>query len=281
MNDITISQIWIYPIKSLPGISLQSAQLQKKGLEHDRCWMLVDENYHFITQREYPQMASLSVSMEDYGLKIGAEDMPPMIVPWVNREIETFDEVEVQVWGDKCQAIHINSAIDNWFSEALGVDCQLVYMPEQTERLVDPDYALNNDLTNFSDGFPSLLISESSLKDLNSRLEQELSMQRFRPNLVVSACEPYAEDTWKQFKINEINFYGVKACSRCVITTVDPEKGKVTGKEPLKTLSQYRRKGNKVYFGQNVLHKLSRISDNRINVGDIITVEELGKSYLA
>jgi len=280
MNDIIVSQIWIYPIKSLAGISLPSAQVQKMGLEHDRRWMLVDHNNQFITQREFPQMANIEIALEEFGIKVKTEDMPTLIIPWVNQEIETFDEIEVKIWSDTCQALHINSAIDNWFSEVLGIDCLLVYMPEKTNRLVDSKFAENKDLTSFTDGFPSLLISEESLIDLNRRSENTLSMQRFRPNIVVSGSEPYAEDTWRHFKCNEIDFYGVKACSRCAITTVDPLQGKVAGKEPLKTLSRYRRKGNKVYFGQNVLHQLSNLSDNKISVGGKITILETGKSYL-
>jgi len=280
MSVITISQLWIYPIKSLPGISLQSAQLRARGLEYDRRWMLVDENNEFITQRQFPQMALINVELEQYGIKVGAEDMPALIIPWVNQDIETFDEVEVKVWNEQCQAIHINSSIDNWFSEALGIDCQLVYMPEKTERVVDPEFALNSDLTSFSDGFPNLLVGSASLDDLNERMDEALPIQRFRPNIVVSGCDAYAEDKWKQFKTNDIDFFGVKACSRCAITTVDHQQGKVVGKEPLKTLSEYRRKGNKVYFGQNVLHRLSQTSDNILRVGDTVEILEIGKSFL-
>lgn len=98
-----------------------------------------------------------------------------------------------------------------------------------------------------------MLISEASLADLNNRLEQPLPMLRFRPNLVVSGCEPYAEDQWWRIRIGGLTFRVVKPCSRCVIPTINPETGE-KGVEPLRTLSQYRRDGNKVYFGQNLLH---------------------------
>ena len=278
-----LSQIWVYPIKSLPGICLDSAQLEMRGLQHDRRWMLVDQNNHFITQREHPQMALVNVEMEQYGIKVKTDDMPVLIIPWVDQEVETFDEVEVKVWNDTCQALHINSAIDNWFSEALGIDCQLVYMPEKTQRTVDPEFTQSftrrDELTSFTDGFPNLLIGEASLIDLNQKMDTPLPMQRFRPNLVVEGAEPFAEDTWRHFQIGGLDFHAVKACSRCAITTVDHEKGEVAGKEPLKTLSQYRRKGNKVYFGQNVLHRLPN-GPQTLRVGDSVTVIERGKSYL-
>lgn len=279
MNSMTLSQIWIYPIKSLPGISLDSAEIEVRGLQHDRRWMLVDQNNHFITQRDYPQMSLIEVGLEQFGIKVKAAEMPVLIIPWVDQEIETFDEVEVKVWNDTCQALHINSAIDNWFSEALGIDCQLVYMPDKTQREVDAEFTQRTEITSFTDGFPNLLISEASLADLNGRLETPLSMSRFRPNLVVEGCEAFDEDTWRHFEIAGVDFYAVKACSRCAITTVDPEQGKITSKEPLKTLAQYRRKGNKVYFGQNVLHRLP-VGSQTIRVGDSITVSETGKSYL-
>jgi uncharacterized protein YcbX len=129
-------------------------------------------------------------------------------------------------------------------------------MPESTERRVDPVYAHETDITSFSDGFPLLLISEASLEDLNQKLELPLSMQRFRPNLVVRGCAPYAEDEWRRIRIGSLEFDVVKPCSRCVITTIDPETGqRAQDGEPLRTLSLYRKQDNKVYFGQNLIHR--------------------------
>jgi uncharacterized protein len=260
MKNIKISQLWTYPIKSLPGVSLKQSQLLAKGLEYDRSWMLVDSENRFISQRQYPQMALISVAIEDYGLRVAYKDMPALIIPWVNTEIEALEPIKVTVWNDECDALHINTAIDNWFSEALEIDCQLVYLPEANQRLVDKNYANNNEQTRFSDGFPLLLISEESLQDLNSRLssknEKALSMKSFRPNIVVSGCTAYDEDQWDQFTIKQTIFSVSKPCSRCIITTIDPLTAeKSNSGEPLKTLSLYRKKDNKVYFGQNILFK--------------------------
>jgi len=271
MNKIKISQLWTYPIKSLPGISLKQSSLLAKGLEHDRNWMLVDSNNHFISQRKYPQMALISVAIEDYGLRVTYKEMPALIIPWVNTEIEALEPIKVTVWNDECDALHINTAIDNWFSEVLDFDCQLVYLPEENQRFVDKEYASNNEQTRFSDGFPLLLISEESLQDLNSRLalknEKPLSMKNFRPNIVVSGCSAYAEDNWDQFTVKQTVFTVSKACSRCIITTIDPLTAeKSTTGEPLKTLNSYRKKNNKVYFGQNVLFKSKQFE--QLDVGD-------------
>ncbi len=279
MSDISVSQLWIYPIKSMKGISLDSVQLEKRGFQYDRRWMLIDSNNRFITQRQYPRMTLIEPVFEegvaDYGLSVRAPDMPVLIVPYPDQQIELYDEVEVTCWDDQIRAFRINSAIDNWFSEFLDIDCQLVYMPDTSLRPVDPDYAIDpqgNDIASFSDGFPNLVISEASLADLNSRVDIELTMNRFRPNIVLSGLEAYAEDALGHFQINQIDFYAVKPCSRCVITTVNPQTGEKQSREPLQTLAKFRKKNNKVYFGQNLLHKLTFVGDNRLNIGDKVDI---------
>lgn len=272
MADVVISQLWIYPIKSLSGISLDTVLLEKRGFQYDRRWMLVDNEKRFITQRQYPKMTLIEPELADFGLAIRAPDMPVLIIPYPDPQIELYDEVEVTCWDDQISAHHINTAIDNWFSEFLGIDCQLVYMPDKSLRAVDPDYAQAGDIASFSDGFPNLIISEASLDDLNSRMDIDLTMNRFRPNIVISGCEPYAEDGLGHFKIEQIDFYAVKPCSRCVITTINPVTGKKEGREPLHTLSQFRKKNNKVFFGQNLLHQLNPINDNHLQVGNKVTI---------
>jgi uncharacterized protein len=173
----------------------------------------------------------------------------------------------VKVWDDYCEGQYINEEVDKWFSEKLNSPCRLLFMPESTKRKVDTVYALNNDITSFSDGYPVLLIGQSSLDDLNGRMEEALPMDRFRPNIVMAGGQPFEEDIIGQFSINEINFYGVKLCARCVVTTINPETG-VTGKEPLTTLAKYRMTNNKVFFGQNVLCRGKGV----IKVGDEINV---------
>ncbi len=274
MTDIVVSQLWIYPIKSLKGISVARAQLEKRGFRYDRRWMLVGENNRFISQRLYPRLALIEQELSDFGIAVRAPDMPVLIIPYPDSQVERYEEVEVICWDDHIKAQHINTAIDNWFSEFLGADCQLVYMPENCERLVDTNFANNQEITSFSDGFPNLIICEESLQDLNSRVDIELTISRFRPNIVIKGCEPYGEDTLGHFQINGIDFYAVKPCSRCVVTTVNPQTGVKEGKEPLATLAKIRSKDNKVYFGQNLLHKLDFMMDNTVSVGDKLEILE-------
>ncbi len=278
MSDITVSQLWIYPVKSLKGISLDKVQLEKRGFQYDRRWMLVDANKRFISQRVYPEMALIETELSEFGVSVRAPDMPVLIIPYPDSQAGIYEEVEVLCWKDQLQAQHINTAIDNWFSEFLNVDCELVYMPDNCERPVDTNFAKNKEITSFSDGFPNLLLSEASLNDLNSKVDIELTINRFRPNIVIAGCEPYGEDALGHFKINNIDFYAVKPCSRCVVTTVNPETGVKESQEPLATLAKFRKQGQKVFFGQNLLHKLNFVTDNTLSVGDKLEIIESSAS---
>jgi len=267
---VSLSQIWVYPIKSMAGISLTQAQIDNKGILLDRQWMLVDENGLFLSQRKYTKMALFEVAIESNGLIVTYPQKQPLFIPFLE-QADNHSPMIVRVWQDDVDAIVLSEQINHWFSEILNIKCRLVYMPETTKRLVDPAYAKRQQQTRFADGFPLLLVSEASLADLNNRLETPVTMSHFRPNMVVKNCLPYAEDSWKDFKINDIIFSVVKPCSRCVMTTIDPNTGEITGKEPLATLSQYRKQKAGVTFGQNVLFQLPQVvSDQQIKVNDEI-----------
>ena len=250
MSEIRLSALYRYPVKSLAGNSLSHCRLDAFGLEHDRRWMVVDREGVFITQRELPEMTLISTHAEGDGLVLQAPGLTPLTV---DRPPEGAERVAVRVWDDRCEARTCGEEAAGWLSGFLGHACRLVYMDAQEVRRVDPRYARPGDRTAFSDGFPLLLISQASLDDLNRRLETPLPMIRFRPNLVVTGCEPYAEDGWSLIRIGDVRLRVVKPCARCKITTVDPYTAEV-GSEPLKTLAGYRRQGNKVLFGQNLLH---------------------------
>lgn len=220
-----------------------------RGPLYDRHWMLVNEEGRFLTQRELPRMALVRPEIQETGLRLRAPGMFDLDVP-----ADSEEEMRVQLWRDICTARVMSPAADQWLSDFLGVPCRLVYLPEEQVRQVDQQYAVAEDQVGFADGFPFLLISQASLDDLNRRMPRPLSMERFRPNLVVEGCAPYAEDGWKRIRIGRLIFRVVKPCSRCVIPTVNPETGARDGNEPLKTLMRYRREGNNVYFGQNILH---------------------------
>jgi uncharacterized protein len=262
-----ISQLYIYPIKSLGGIAVDNALVTDRGLRYDRRYMLVDENNIFLTQREYPVMALLQTAMEGNELLVSHKKSadPKFRLPLI--PVNTGDITKVQVWDDVCEAVYISPLADEWFSARIGFSCRLVYMPESTKRKVDTRYALKEEVTSFSDAYPILIIGQSSLDDLNSRLEITLPMNRFRPNIVFTGGQPFEEDTMAHFTINEIHFFGVKPCARCVVTTTNQETG-IAGKEPLTTLATYRKWNNKILFGQNALSE----GAGKIIVGNSIEV---------
>ncbi len=264
---LTISQLFIYPVKALGGISVSSAQLTDRGLEYDRRWMLVDENNLFLTQREYPQMALLQTAISETGIQIFHKQQPDkkILIPF---HPVIKEKITVQVWDDTCEAVTMSSETNEWFSTQLQIPCRLVYMPDDSLRKVDSNYAVHNtDITGFSDGYPLLMIGQASLDELNRRLTDPLPMNRFRPNIVFTGGKPHEEDEMENFITGDINFYGVKLCARCMVTTTNQDTGE-RGKEPLKTLSAYRMKNNKVYFGQNVLYN----KPGRLSVGDAISI---------
>jgi uncharacterized protein len=258
-----VSGIFIYPIKSLRGISVQETALSRTGFEWDRRWMLVDENNRFLSQRECNRLALFSVQMEANIITIYNRLKSSISFSFHIRGHSGIKK-KVTIWDDECDAMVVSSDADAWFSDLLERKVQLVYMPDTTHRMIDPNYTVtSSDTTSFSDGFPLLMIGEASLSELNKRLHTSIGMDRFRPNLVFSGGLPHDEDRMLHFSVNRLKFHGVKPCARCIVTTIDPETGK-GGKEPLKTLSLYRSYANNIYFGQNVIGP----SEGQIKIGD-------------
>jgi len=263
-NKLVVSDIFIYPIKSLGGIRLEEGIVQEKGFQYDRRWMLVDHAGVFVTQRNYPSLALLSVVFAANGLLVFDKKNPSNSIH-VIFELAEGPEIEVTIWDDQVMGRSVHPKVSQWFSDYLGIETHLVIMPEDSHRKVDPRYAVHGESVSFADGMPYLLIGRESLADLNSRLEVPVGMDRFRPNIVFTGGTPFLEDSLRKIKIGEVEFQIIKPCARCVMTTVDQESGE-KGKEPLKTLSSYRTVNNKVYFGQNVVS----LTLGKIKRGDVI-----------
>lgn len=270
----TISQLFIYPVKSLGGIEVTEAQLTDRGLQYDRRWMLVDNNNQFLTQREHPVMCLLQTAIEEDKLIVYYKNNPEDKVHVLLQPLPTKKTVQIQVWVDECAAWFVSDEADEWCSNKLSMPCRLVYMPENEKRKVDARYATGEDITSFSDGYPLLMIGQASLDDLNSRLLEPLPMDRFRPNIVFTGGQPYDEDTMSLVRVNEIDLYGVKLCARCTITTINQTNG-IKAKEPLLTLAGYRMKNNKIYFGQNVLLQQT----GYLKTGDAIEVIQMKQGF--
>lgn len=269
MDKYKLSEIYIYPIKSLGGISVHSAEVTDRGLKFDRRWMLVDENNKFLSQRKVKAMSLLQTKLAENSLIVFNKIRPEQLIEIPLRpEIENFEKTIV--WDDVVNVGVYVSNINKWFSEQLNLNCRLVYMPDETKREVEKQYAKKNEMTSLSDGYPFLLVGQESLNLLNSKLETPIPMNRFRPNLVFTGGAPHDEDNWKQFKINNVIFKPVKPCARCVITTINQQTGE-QGTEPLKTLSTYHAIGNKVMFGMNLLHEERGV----VGVGDKLLFNNL------
>jgi uncharacterized protein len=268
MSNITLSELYVYPVKSLAGIRVSSWPVVKTGLKYDRKWMLIDSERRFLSQRSLPRMALINTALIENQLVISAPSMENLAL---ELESPTGPIIPSTIWHDVVDTLAVSNEADNWFSQFLQMDCKLVYQPDNSIRPVDPTFANPADQTSLSDGFPFLLISENSLVSLNQAMLQDLAMHRFRPNLVVSGCESYAEDTWREITIGEISFRLPKPCSRCSVPTIDPTTGE-TGKEPLTTLNKLRKWENKVYFGQNALHDRCGI----LSVGDKVAINLSG-----
>lgn len=262
---LIVSEITIYPIKSLGGISLQSAIVEDRGLQYDRRWVLADVQNRFITQRENEQMALIDIKIENDGLKVWhrLKRIAPLTIPF---SPQTIDYQEITIWDDVVKAIRVSDEVDAWFSAVLGMKCRLFYQPDESIRLTDPRYSITKEEhTSFSDGYPILIIGQASFDNLNDRLDEKIEMKRFRPNLVFSGGQAHEEDDWEYFTVGNAKLVGVKPCARCIMTTINPETAE-KGKEPLRTLNQYRNFGNKILFGQNLLV----VEKGKISVGDEI-----------
>jgi uncharacterized protein YcbX len=266
MSDFKLSGIKIYPVKSLPGISLNSSVVEERGLKYDRRWMLVDAENMFFTQRLFPQMIFIDVKIENDKL-IFAHKRKALEKLAVPMNDYLGKDIHVGVWDDTCLAKEYGKEINQWFEEVLKFKCKLVYMPDSSHRKTSTDYFPNSKNVSFADGYPFLIIGEESLNYLNAKLENPVSIDQFRPNLIFSGGSEHIEDEWEKIKIGALQFAVVKPCARCVITTIDLNSGN-KNKEPLKTLSTYRNSDGKIMFGQNAL----ALSEGIIEVGNKITM---------
>jgi uncharacterized protein len=261
-----VTQLFIYPVKSLAGIAVQEAALSTRGILHDRRWMIVDENNLFISQRSRPVMSLIKVALSNNTLHLfTTADTKGVHIPL---EITTAQPiVQVKVWDSVCEVIDGFEDANIWLSEQLSISCRLVYMPIETKRLINSDLVPEGAVVSFADGYPYLILGTASLADLNGRLECPVGLDRFRPNIVITTEAPFEEDQWKSFRIGQSLFNGVKPCARCVMVNVDQQTA-ASSKEPLKTLASYREVNHKVLFGLNGLWSGGA---ERIRVGDQVS----------
>lgn len=257
----SLTELYIYPIKSTKGIPLRQAQVEEKGLKDDRRYMLVSPTGEFITGRSHPQLTQVKIEFSKQGLLVSAPNQPNF---YIQSTQFSNQSLTVNIWEDELQAQHCHHDYDQWFSQFLGLECQLVYFSTASQRVVKN----RSSQVSFADGYPLLLINQASVDQLNARLDEPVSALHFRPNLVIKGDFPFVEDSWARIKIGEVEFEVSKPCSRCTFTNVDPKTGHADLHQPLKTLAQFRYHQGEIDFGQNLIPLNSGI----IRAGDEIKV---------
>lgn len=258
-----VSEITVYPIKSAGGIHLSQTWVDELGLSFDRRFVITKPNGEFITARTHHHLCLIQCVITPTGLKLVAPGMPVLSIHY-----DDFQEhyERVNVWNDTIDAQHCNERYDTWLSQYLNESCKLMYFGKHSSRPVKD----STSEVSFADGYPLLLTSEASLNDLNARSYHKTTMSQFRPNLVVSGCQPYEEDTWSRIRIGEVEFDVVKPCTRCIFTTINPSTAEKHPKqEPLHSLKKYRQlAGGDVCFGQNIIP----LNQGKISVLDSVEV---------
>jgi uncharacterized protein YcbX len=260
---VTLTGLFVYPVKSARGIALHEAELGDRGLAHDRRFMVVDEGGRFLTQRDTPALAKLCTALHDHGgvgeLQLSFEGRE-LCLPLRPHQGHTR---RVRVFTDDVDALDLGAQASTFLSAALGRQVALVYMPEDTRRQVDPTRAQAQDIVGFADGFPYLLANESSLAALNRELPEPVTMQRFRPNFVIAGVPAYSEDSFADLTIGAVPFVAIKPCSRCVIVNTDPTSGQ-RERGVLEALVRTHTIGNRPMFGQNLVAR----GTGTLTVGD-------------
>ncbi|AKJ42597.1 YcbX family protein [Pragia fontium] len=261
---VTLSRLYVHPVKSMRGLELSHAQVGESGLAFDRIFMVTDPDGTFITARQYPQLVRFIPALLINGISITAPDGQHQTVAFSDF---SADMSPTEVWGNHFSAHIAPESINQWLSSYLRRTVQLRWVgPELTRRVKNrPETPLS-----FADGFPYLLINETSFQALQARCPSNIVIEQFRPNLIIRDAAPFAEDNWQTIRIGEVIFDLVKPCSRCILTTVNTENGRKHPQgEPLRTLQQFRTAENgDVDFGQNLIARNSGV----VRLGDKIEI---------
>lgn len=254
-TDLRLSRLRRYPVKSCRGEDLEACEVEPWGLLGDRRWMIIDPTGEAVTAREENQLVLVDPEITTEGLRLRSPGIDDLVVV----RPEQGPLAEVELWQDRVAARLADDSAHGWFSQILGRPVRLIYLDDPHRRSVDPRYAEPGDVVSFADGFPLLVVSERSLDQLNDWIaagprpeDGPLPMTRFRPSLVISGAEPFAEDSWRRIRVGDVVFRIVKPCARCVLTTIDPDTAERT-KEPLVSLARHRRIGGKLLFAMNAI----------------------------
>lgn len=272
LHQARVTGLYIYPVKSCRGFLVNELKMNAQGPEFDRQWMIVDEKNHFITLRNFAQMALVKTSIQGSFLHLYAGHNKILID--TTKECEQIEDVTI--WGKTFQAGIENRSINEALSDFFSKTVKLVRYQSQSFRDLEESATDVVKETRFSDSKPLLLTNEASLQDLNKKLkdqdEDPSFIERFRPNIVVEGFLAYDEEKFTKFKVGEVEFLNSKLCGRCPVVTQDVETGKVVSKATLTTLAKDRKKegSSKIAFGVY----LTPASLGAIKIGDKVTAYE-------
>lgn len=260
----TLKQINVFPVKSIGGLSLSSLWVEKQGLMFDRRFMVASLNGDMVTARQYPKMVTVRSCLTPDGIILSSNNHKDRLR--LRYSAFKMKATPAQVFKDKFYAYTTTDEADDWFSDVLGNKVQVLFSGEQSTRMLNK---MDHNVS-FADGYPMLVISEASLEELNRRSPETHIMDQFRPNLVVQGTDSFEEDSWKRIRIADVEFESVKPCGRCIVTTIDVDKGEFrASKEPLNTLSQFRaNERGGVFFGQYLVAN----NEGMIHQGDKVEV---------
>lgn len=265
LSSPAVAGLFRYPVKSTAGQALQRVQVGEEGLEADRRYMVAKPDGTFLTARRYPALLRIAAEPIDGGLRITHPELPDIEA---HENEFAAEPIATAVWRDEFEALTTTRALDEWFSAAIGDPVKLLWVGRRSRRLAGK----TGKRLSFADGYPMLLISQASLDDLNTRMPRRQVMAQFRPNLVISGSEPFAEDRWKRIRIGTLELVVAEACGRCAVVTIDPATAAFQpGNEPLRTLARYRRGAGGILFGQNVIP----LGEGELEVGAPVEVLEL------
>ncbi len=291
--EARIAALWVFPIKSCAGISVQQAVLTPTGLAHDRAWMVVDADGEMVTQRELPRMALIQPELVDSGvglveLVLHGSGLAALHLPLTVGYLTEAHAIKVRVWDDQVPAFDMGTQASKWLTEFLGSSLgtlRLVRFDPKHQRVSNAKWKQGlSSFNQFSDGFPVLVASTASLDELNARLqakgEEAVDMRRFRANVVLGdidastsdvcgqSSHPYPLNAHDEDRIGTITIHAqveeagdivqlkpVKPCPRCPIPNINPDSAQ---SHPVvsDTLQAYRqdpRVNGALTFGMNCL----------------------------
>lgn len=266
---IKVSQLHIYPVKSLGGISVGSALLTPKGLQYDRNWMILDANGQFMTQRKVPEMTQIIPEIKDNALHLWHK--PSGQRTSIPIQEEYGENIQTKVWSDDCTLQRVGQSVDEFLSDCLDRTCSLYFFPAGNKRTRVHSEGVYSYTSSLADKSPILLANTASVQELNTRLGNEIQMSRFRANIIYEGEQAWEEDHFGDLQIGNTTLKRVELCGRCPLINVDQATGH-TSKEPLQTLLTYRKnhETRRVEFGVRYDSLVDLQEAQYIRIGDVL-----------